>query len=243
MNDPILIFGGVDGIGGALATRLTAAGHRVVITARDLDRARGFAATIGATPLEADVLQSDSIERAIAAAAPEGRLGGLVYAVGSIKLAPLARVTEADLIEAYRLNVVGATLAARSAAAALKAATGSIVLFSSVAAAQGFPNHSIIGPAKAAVEGLTLALAAEFAPDIRVNCIAPSLTKTPMAAPIVGVEKMAEALAQMHPMRRLGLPDDIAALAAFLVSTEATWITGQIFGVDGGRGTLRTGRS
>jgi NAD(P)-dependent dehydrogenase (short-subunit alcohol dehydrogenase family) len=243
MNDPILIFGGVDGIGGALATRLTAAGYRVAITSRDLDRARGFAQTIGAAALEADVLQSDSIERAVAGAAPEGRLGGLVYAVGSIKLAPLSRISDVDLIEAYRLNVVGATLAARAAATALKAATGSIVLFSSVAAAQGFPNHGIIGPAKAAVEGLTLALAAEFAPDIRVNCIAPSLTRTPMAEPIVGVEKMAEALAQMHPMRRLGLPEDIAALAAFLVSMEASWITGQIFGVDGGRGTLRTGRS
>ena len=161
---------------------------------------------------------------------------------GSIPLKPLARVTEEDLINAYRLNVVGAALAVKHAAPALKAAAGSIVLFSSVAAAQGFANHAIIGPAKAAVSGLTLALAADLAPHVRVNAIAPSLTRTPLATALTGSDKIAEAIADLHPLKRLGDAQDSAALAAFLLSPEASWITGQIIGVDGGRGTLRLGR-
>ena len=115
-----------------------------------------------------------------------------------------------------------------------------IVLFSTVAVAQGFAAHASVAMAKGAIEGLTLALAAELAPRIRVNCIAPSLTRTPLAAALTGNEAMAKAIADLHPLRRLGEPEDIAPLAALLVSDEASWITGQIVGVDGGRSTLRT---
>lgn len=242
VSDPILIFGGVDGIGGELARRLSAAGRRVALTSRSMERASTFAGEIEAMPIAVDVLDEASIASAIATVAPEGRLAGLVYAVGSIPLKPLARVTEEDLINAYRLNVVGAALAVKHAAPALKAAAGSIVLFSSVAAAQGFANHAVIGPAKAAVSGLTLALAAELAPHVRVNAIAPSLTRTPLAASLTGSDKIAEAIADLHPLKRLGNAEDSAALAAFLLSPEASWITGQIIGVDGGRGTLRVGK-
>ncbi len=241
-DDPILIFGGVGGIGGELARRIAGSGRPIIITSRSLDRASEFAREIGAKPCAADVLDEASIVSTIATAAPDGRLAGLVYAVGSIPLKPVARMTESDLVEAFRCNVVGAALAVKHAAAALKAAHGSVVMFSSVAASQGFANHSIIGPAKAAVAGLTVALAAELAPHVRVNAIAPSLSRTPLAAPVVGSDRMAEALADMHPLRRLGTAADSASLAAFLLSNDAGWITGQVIGVDGGRATLRVGK-
>ena len=113
-----------------------------------------------------------------------------------------------------------------------------IVLFSTVAVKQGFPNHAIVSSAKGAVEGLTLALAAEFAPKIRVNCIAPSLTKSKISEFILKNEKMAESIAKLHPLKRVGEGSDSSSIAKFLLSKESSWITGQIFGVDGGRSTV-----
>jgi NAD(P)-dependent dehydrogenase (short-subunit alcohol dehydrogenase family) len=241
--DPILIFGGVGGIGEALARRVRARGQPVAVTSRNPDRVEALAAEIGATPLVCDVLEDASIQAAVAAATPEGRLGGLVYAVGSIPLKPLARTTADDMMKAFHVNVVGAMIAVRLATVALKAATGSVVLFSSVAASQGFPMHAAIGTAKGAVEGLTLSLAAELAPSVRVNAIAPSLTVTPLAASLAMNPRMAEGIAALHPIPRLGTADEMAALAQFLLSADAGWMTGQIIGVDGGRSTLRIGRT
>ncbi|MFC7689323.1 SDR family NAD(P)-dependent oxidoreductase [Paeniroseomonas aquatica] len=152
---------------------------------------------------------------------------------------PLARATAADFATAFALNVTAAALAVQAAAPALAAGQGSVVLFSSVAARAGFPGHAVIGAAKAAVEGLTVALAAELAPAVRVNCIAPSLTRTGIAEPMTKNPQMAEAIARLHPIPRLGEPEDAAALADFLLSEASGWITGQVIGVDGGRSTLR----
>ena len=111
-------------------------------------------------------------------------------------------------------------------------------MFSTVAAKKGFANHSIISPAKAAIEGLTVALAAEFAPNIRVNCIAPSLTKSKIASSVLKNQTIEEAIAKMHPLKRIGEGDDSANLANFLLTTKSSWITGQIIGVDGGRSNI-----
>ena len=136
------------------------------------------------------------------------------------------------------LNLVSAAETIKTLADNLKKNRGSIVLFSTVAVKQGFPNHAIVSSAKGAVEGLTLALAAEFAPNIRVNCIAPSLTKSKISEFLLKNEKIAESIAKMHPMKRLGEGSDSSSIAKFLLSEESSWVTGQIFGVDGGRSSV-----
>jgi len=237
MNGPIVIVGATGGIGGALARRLAARGASLFLVARDAARLDALAGEVRAGAAVADATDAAALRAAILAAGSP--IAGLVYGVGSIVLKPLARTSEADLMHTFRLNTVGAALSVQAAAPALTAGQGSVVLFSSVAARAGFPNHVAIAAAKAAVEGLTVALAAELAPAVRVNCIAPSLTRTGIAEPLIRNPQMAEAIAKQHPIPRLGEPDDAAALADFLLSENAGWITGQVLGVDGGRSTLR----
>lgn len=235
-----VIFGAAGGIGGETARRLKRRGHDLHLVGRTRDTLDAIAAELEATRSLADVEVPDSIATAVAEAG--GSLAGLVYAVGTINLKPLGRLTAADFERDFRVNAMGAAAAVQAALPALKAHDGiaSVLFFSSVAVSQGFASHASISMAKGAVEGLTRALAAELAPRIRVNAIAPSLTRTPLAAGLLAQPAMAQALGQMHPMARLGEAEDIAGLAAFLMSDEASWITGQIIGVDGGRATLRT---
>ena len=240
MSRKILIYGGSGGIGGATARLLNAQGDQVHLVGRNEATLAALAADLGATFTAGDVNDSGLFSR-VASEVGEN-CDGLFYAVGSINLKSLARLTEADFLNDFRVNALGAALAVQAALRALKksTATPSIVLVSSVAAQQGFASHASIGMAKAAVSGLTLALAAELAPHIRVNAIAPSLTRTPLAASILSSEPMAASIAGLHALQRLGTPADIAALARFLLSEESGWMTGQIIGLDGGRSTLRT---
>lgn len=239
MAGKVVIYGGSGGIGAATARALAARGHALHLVGRDGDRLAALATELGAGTTRVDVTDPDSFARVAADAG--GPLAGLVYAVGSINLKPLPRLTPADFKADFRLNAEGAALAVQAALPGLKAAeAASVVLFSTVAVAQGFASHASVAMAKGAVEGLTRALAAELAPKIRVNAVAPSLTRTPLAAPLTRTETAATAIAQMHALPRLGEPEDAGALAAFLISAEASWITGQVIGVDGGRSTLRT---
>jgi NAD(P)-dependent dehydrogenase (short-subunit alcohol dehydrogenase family) len=240
MSGTFLIHGGSGGIGAALARRLARAGHRLHLTGRDTARLAAVAAETGAAFSVMEATDPASIAAATQAAGPD--LAGLAYAVGTINLKPLARLTADDFLHDFRINAQGAALAVQAALPALKAAAGgaSVVLFSSVAVAQGFTAHASVSMAKGAIEGLTRALAAELAPKIRVNAIAPSLTRTPLAKALTGNEQMAQAIAQLHAAGRLGEADDVAALAAFLLSSDSGWITGQVVGVDGGRSRLRT---
>lgn len=230
---------GIGGIGRDIATRLHARGTPVHLLARSTDKLSALSSSLGGAPFTAvDVTDTAALEAAVTAVGP---LAGLVYAVGSIPLKPLKGTTAKDFADAMAVNFYGAALAVKAATPALSATPGtpgSVVLFSTVAVAQGFPNHTAIAAAKGAVEAFTRSAASELAPRVRVNCIAPSLTDTPLAARMVASEPMRKALGEAHPIPRIGTPGDVSSLALLLLD-PTSWINGQVIGVDGGRSTLR----
>lgn len=240
MPAPVIIIGATGGVGSALARTLAGRGVNLHLIGRDVARTADLAATLGASHAIADVRDEAVLSAAVAAGDTGEGVAGLAYCVGSITIKPLKALKNEDFLAAYQLNVLGAVTALRAAEKGLKAAKGAVVLFSTVAVEQGFANHTAIATAKGAVAALGRSLAAEWAPHVRVNVIAPSLTRTPLAAPLLASEQMAQGIAAMHPIPRLGEADDQASAASFLLSSEAGWITGQVLGVDGGRGVLRT---
>lgn len=169
-------------------------------------------------------------------------LHGVVYCPGSINLKPFGRIGAADLRKELEINAVGAFRVLQQTFSRLKAAGpgSSALLFSTVAVQTGMPFHSSIAAAKGAVEGLVRALAAEWAPSVRINAIAPTLTDTPLAASLLNNDEKRQNAAQRHPLRRIATPADIAQTACFLLSDAAQFITGQIWAVDGGFGRLKT---
>jgi NAD(P)-dependent dehydrogenase (short-subunit alcohol dehydrogenase family) len=237
MSNKYLIFGATGSIGSSLAEQLTDSGHEVHLIARNEDELKPLSEKLGCTYSVADVLEENFVER-VKSDASDLDVKGIAYCVGSIDLKPLKRVTESDLHNCMKLNLYSAIEVIKGFQEELKKNHGSIVLFSSVAAQKGFTNHTIIASAKAAIEGLTVTLAAEFAPNIRVNCIAPSLTSSKISQSMLKSPVVAEALAKAHPLKRLGDGKDSAAMAKFLISEESSWVTGQIIGVDGGRSQL-----
>ena len=168
-------------------------------------------------------------------------LDGLIYCPGAIKLLPFKRLKTTDILSDFQLQVAGAVSVIQNCLPALKKGTdSSIVLFSTVAVQTGFNYHSQVSMSKGAIEGLTKALSAELAPTIRVNAIAPGLTDTPLASKLLNTPEKKETNIQKHPMKRIGEPEDLANMAAFLLSEKSSWITGQIIHVDGGMSTLNT---
>ena len=235
MSEKYIIFGATGSIGSSLAEKLKNSENKLHLVARNEEVVQSIAEKLSCTYTVADVLENNFIEK-VKSDVPEAK--GIAYCVGSIDLKPLRMIKEQDFNNCMKLNLYSAVEVIKGYQESLKKNKGSIVLFSTVAAQRGFTNHAIIASAKAAVEGLTVSLAAEFAPNIRVNCIAPSLTNSKIAEPMLKNKVLAEGIAKAHPLKRLGEGKDSAALAKFLLTDESSWMTGQIIAVDGGRSKL-----
>ena len=228
-----LVVGGTSGIGRRIVDRLSADGAEVFTVSR-----RATPETNADRHLSLDVTGDDMA--ALKAFLPEA-LDGVVYGPGSITLKSFRALKPDDLRGDYEINVLGAVKVLQTALPALKKRPGAgVVLFSTVATAAGMGFHASIAAAKAAVEGLGLSLAAEWARDgIRVNVVAPSLTATPLAEALLSTEAKQEAAAARHPLARVGTPVEIAAAACYLLADDAGWVTGQVLRVDGGLSSLR----
>ena len=235
MSEKYLIFGATGSVGSSLAKQLKNSGNDIHLVARNESEVKAIAEQLGCSYTVADVLEDGFIEKV---KLDINDIKGIAYFVGSIDLKPLRMVTESDMNKCMKLNLYSAIEAIKGYQESLKKNKGSVVLFSTVAAQRGFTNHAIIASAKAAVEGLTVSLAAEFAPNIRVNCIAPSLTNSKIAEPMLKNKALADGIAKAHPLKRLGEGKDSASLAKFLITDDSSWVTGQIIAVDGGRSKL-----
>ena len=237
MSKKYLIFGATGSIGLALSELLYEEKAECHLVAKNEAEVKKLAAKFNYTYSICDVLKLDFANK-LDEELSSTEIIGIAYCIGSIDLKPLKMTKAKDFVSSYILNLVSVTDIIRNFQDNLKRNNGSVVLFSTVAAKKGFANHSIISPAKAAVEGLTVALAAELAPNIRINCIAPSLTKSKMSNFLLKNSKTEETISKLHPLKRIGTGNDTAHLTKFLLSKESSWITGQIIGVDGGRSTI-----
>jgi NAD(P)-dependent dehydrogenase (short-subunit alcohol dehydrogenase family) len=235
MTEKYLIVGATGSIGSNLAQQMNDSGHDIHLVGRDETLTKSLSEKLNSSYTISNVLNDGFVD---AIKSDINDIKGIAYCVGSIDLKPIRMVTENDFNKCMKLNLYSAVHLIKGFQESLKKNNGSIVLFSTVAAQRGFTNHSIIASTKAAIEGLTVSLAAEFAPKIRVNCIAPSLTNSKIAQPMLKNTAIAEGIAKAHPLKRLGEGKDSAALAKFLLTEESSWITGQIIAVDGGRSKL-----
>ena len=237
MAKKILIFGATGSVGSSLTKLVKESSMDAHLIGKNEDEISNLKDQTGFSYSIADVSDQNFIET-IDKDLDGLEISGIAYCVGSIDLKPLNLVSKKDYLKSFELNLFPIVEIIKKYKDNLKKNKSSVVLFSTVAVKQGFPNHSIISPVKASLEGLTVSLAAELAPNVRVNCIAPSLSKSKMAGKILSNPKIAEGIAKQHPLKRVGEGNDSAALARFLLSDESSWITGQIIGVDGGRSNV-----
>ncbi len=237
MAAKILIFGATGAVGSSLAKLLNENSISTHLIGKNEEEISKLSEETNGSYSVADVTDPGFIEK-IDSDLKNIDIAGIAYCVGSIDLKPINLVTKKDYLKSLELNLFPIVEIIKKYKENLKKNKASIVVFSTVAVKQGFANHSIISPVKASLEGLTVSLAAELAPNIRINCIAPSLSNSKMAGKILGNTKIAEGIAKQHPLKRLGEGKDSASLAKFLLSNESSWITGQIIGVDGGRSNV-----
>jgi len=229
-NKNYLIVGGSYGIGLEIVKTLAAQNANVYILARTNEN---LPDSSNVHFQEYDVLNDEKIDL------PD-TLHGVVYCPGSINLKPFRSLKPEAFRSDFEINVVGAVKILQATQRLLqKTAHSSVVLFSTVAVGQGMPYHASVAASKGAIEGLTKTLAAEWAPKVRVNCVAPSLTDTPLAARLLSSDERREATAQRHPLKRVGTVGDISEAVCFLLSEKSGWMTGQILGVDGGMSALK----
>ena len=227
-----LIVGGSSGIGLEITKHLASEGNKVFVLSRNKNQLE-LSDNIKFTAC--DVLAESDAFPSI-----DDHLNGIAYCPGSINLKPFKSFKENDYLDDFNLNALGVVKVINQYLPNLKKVEkSSIVLFSTVAVQTGMPYHSSVAMAKGAVEGLTRSLAAEFAPNIRVNAIAPSITDTPMASRLLSSDEKRQSSAKRHPLNSIGNPVEIAKAAGYLLSDDSGWITGQIFHIDGGISSLR----
>jgi NAD(P)-dependent dehydrogenase (short-subunit alcohol dehydrogenase family) len=227
-----LIIGASSGIGLQLANTLADEGNKVIGTFNSHP--------IMSITSNIEYHQLNVMEAELNLAFVPEVIDGLIYCPGSINLKPFGRIKPEDFTNDFNLQVGGFIKVLQAVQPHLKKSEhASVVVFSTVAVQIGMPFHAQVSVSKGAIEGLTKALAAEFAPSIRINCIAPSLTETPLAAQLLNTEEKKAAIALRHPLKKIGTAADIANMASFLLSEKAGWITGQVLHVDGGMSTVK----
>lgn len=243
-----VIVGATGGIGSAVCRRLAKSGARLLLVARNGEKLDGLAAELQSLhpageylTRAADATQSVEVNAAFDQAIQAfGTLAGATNLVGSILLKSAHTTTDDEFEQTLSVNARTAFYVLRAAAKAMLPTGGSVVLASTVATRIGLANHEAIAAAKGAVNGLVLSAAATYAPrNVRVNAVAPGLVDTPLAAKITGSELALKASTAMHPLGRIGKPDDVAAAVCWLLDPATTWVTGQIVGIDGGLSTVR----
>jgi NAD(P)-dependent dehydrogenase (short-subunit alcohol dehydrogenase family) len=233
MSKNIVLIGGTTGIGKALKENLEKTDVHLYIASRSATSRLESGGSITVADIDAT---DDSADWSFL---PE-EIHGVAYLGGSINLKPFHRLSNKDFIEDFTVNVIGAVNTIQACLPGMKkAGSAAVVLLSTVAVQRGLTFHASVSAAKGGVEGLVRALSAELAPNIRVNGIALSLTDTPMAERLLSNDSKKEAGKQRHPLKRYGKPEDISEAASFLLSEKASWITGQILGVDGGMSTIQ----
>jgi 3-oxoacyl-[acyl-carrier protein] reductase len=238
----ILIFGATGGIGSALARQLAAQGCDLTLVARDQARLDSLAAELHADSFSMDVTDSAAVERCWEEVSEKhGRVDGVVNCAGSLLLKPAHLTTDAEWAAVLGANLTSTFHILRSATARMmKTGGGSIVLMSSAVAQRGMINHEAIAAAKAGVAGLALSAAATYARyNIRVNCVAPGLTRTPLTQALTKNETSLKLSAALHPLGRIGEPDEVASAIRWFLSPEQSWVTGQVLAVDGGLSSVQ----
>jgi NAD(P)-dependent dehydrogenase (short-subunit alcohol dehydrogenase family) len=237
-----LIFGATGGIGESLCRRLASGGARLTIAGRNQESLRLLANELEASAYPIDATRFGEVDACVEHVTQVlGRLDGIASCVGSLLLKPAHATSEAEWFSTVATNLTSAFAIVRAGAKAMMNAGGSIVLVSSAAARVGLANHEAIAAAKAGVIGLTLSAAATYGRHrIRVNCVAPGLVRTPMTSRLTANEASLKASTAMHPLGRIGEPEDIAAAIEWLLNPEQSWVTGQVLGIDGGLGSVRS---